>query len=129
MFGFGKKKEDENRKALRQEFESVTTALRTADNTVQIAVGHSINMANSLFEKSFSGAKGFQELPKSERISYIGKLTEMETSLKSKGDIPASLGFGLFKMWVGAAAELDAELMSQFSKELAYFSEKGDISP
>lgn len=86
-------------------------------------------MANSLFHKSFSGVNGFQDLPKSERISYINKLTDMESSLKSKGDMPASLGFGLFKMWAGAAAELDAELMNQFSRELAYFSKKGDISP
>lgn len=129
MFGFGKKKEDPNRKALRQEFESVTSALRTADATAQIAVGHAINMANSLFHKSFSGVNGFQDLPKSERISYINKLTDMESPLKSKGDMPASLGFGLFKMWAGAAAELDAELMNQFSRELAYFSKKGDISP
>ena len=50
-----------------------------------------------------------------------------EIMLKSKGDMPSSLGFGLFKMWVGATAELDTELMQKFSLELAYFSKKGNI--
>ncbi len=36
MFGFGKKKEDPNRKALREEFETVTTVLRSADNLTQV---------------------------------------------------------------------------------------------
>ena len=128
MFGFGKKKEDPNRKALREEFETVTTVLRTADNLTQVAVGHSINMANSLFHKMYSSPSEYQRLPKSERISYINKLTNMENKLQEeKGDSHSALGFGLFKMWVGAVAEDDTELMQQFSNELAYFSKKGDL--
>jgi len=128
MFGFGKKKEDPNRKALREEFESVTTALKSADNLIQVAVGHSINMANSLFHQTYSSPSEFQRLPMSERISYINKLTDMENKLKEeKGDPHSALGFGLFKMWVGAVAEVDTGLMQQFSNELAYFSKKGDL--
>jgi hypothetical protein len=44
-----------------------------------------------------------------------------------KGDVAASLGFGLFKMWVGTLASNDSELERQFSDELAYFSKKGDL--
>ncbi len=51
MFGFGKKREGSNRKALREEFETVTATLRSADNLVQVAVGHSINMASSFFTR------------------------------------------------------------------------------
>jgi hypothetical protein len=40
MFGFGKKKEGPNRRALREEFEAVTQALHQADEVTQIAVGH-----------------------------------------------------------------------------------------
>ena len=128
MFGFGKKKEDPSRKALREEFEAVTNALRLADNLAQVAVGHSINMANSLFHQVYSSPSVFQRLPKLDRISYINKLTDMENKLKEeKGDLYSALGFGLFKMWVGAVAELDTELMQQFSNELAYFSKKGDL--
>ncbi len=48
--------------------------------------------------------------------------------MKEMRDPSVSLGFGLFKMWVGGVAELDTELMEQCSKELAYFSRKGDLS-
>jgi len=128
MLGFGKKKEDPNRKAVREDFETVTTALRSADNLTQAAVGHSINMASSLFHQIYSNPREFQRLPMSERISYINRLTNMENKLKEeKGDPHSALGFGLFKMWVGAVAEVDTELMQQFSNELAYFSKKCDI--
>ncbi len=129
MFGFGKKRENLNRKALREEFETVTATLRSADNLVQITVGHSINMASSFFHQVYSSLGEFQQLPYSERISYIEKLTDMENKVREEmGDPHASLGVALFKMWVGAVTALDTELMEQFSKELAYFSRKGDLS-
>lgn len=42
--------------------------------------------------------------------------------------ITPSLGFGLFKMWVGALMAKDEPLMAQISEELAYFSKLGDLS-
>ena len=128
MFGFGKKKEDPNRKALREEFETVTQALRQADEVVQIAVGHAINMANSIFYQSYSTPSEFQKLPKTKQIEYIKKLTNMEVGLREeKNDPHSSIGFGLFKMWVGALSENDTELLNQFNSELSYFSQKGDL--
>ncbi len=128
MFGFGKKKEDPNRKALREEFELVTRALRQADDVAQIAVGHAINMANSLFQQAYNSPSEFQALPESQQIEYINKLTNMEVMLREeKNDPHSSIGFGLFKMWVGAVSEKDTELMNQFRSELAHFSRKGDL--
>jgi len=128
MFGFGKKKEDPNRKALREEFETVTQALRQADDVVQIVVGHAINMANSIFHQAHSSPSEFQRLPKSKQLEYINNLTKMEVGLRDeKNDPHSSIGYGLFKMWVGALSENDAELMNQISLELAYFSKKGDL--
>lgn len=96
MFG---KREDPNRKAFREEFEQVAQSIRQADEMVQVAVGHAINMTNSMFHKSFSGLADFQQLTNQERIQYIHKLTHMEESLRDeKGDLPSSIGFGLFKM-------------------------------
>jgi hypothetical protein len=128
MFGFGKKKEDPNRKALREEFETVTRALHQADDVVQVAVGHAINMANSIFHQAYSSPSEFQRLPKAKQIEYINKLTNTEVGLREeKNDPHSSIGFGLFKMWVGALSENDTELMNQFSSELAHFSKKGDL--
>lgn len=127
MFGFGNKKEDPNRKAFREEFEAVTKALHQADDAVQIAVGHAINMANSIFHQAYSTPSEFQKLPKAKQIEYINKLTNMEVGLREeKNDPNSSIGFGLFKMWIGALSENDTELMKQFNAELAHFSRKGE---
>lgn len=128
MFGFGKKKENPDRAAFRDEFETMTTRLRAADDGVQIAVGHSINMAFSLFRQTHATPQAFKRLPTTEQFAYIGKLTDMENRLRDeKGDVAASLGFGLFKMWVGTLASNDNELERQFSDELAYFSKRGNL--
>lgn len=128
MFGFAKRKEDPSRKALREEFGTVSTALRSADNLVQVAVGNSIKKANSIFHQAYSSPGKFQRLPKSERISYVNMLIDIENRLREKKvDRHAALGFRLFNMWVGAVAELDTKLMQQFGDELAYFSKKNDL--
>lgn len=128
MFGFGNKKENPNRKAFREEFETITQALRQADDLTQIAVGHAINMANSFFLQAYNNPSDFQKLPKAKKIEYINKLSNMEIGLREeKNDPHSSLGFGLFKMWVGALSEDDTELMNHFHSELAYFSRKGDL--
>jgi len=126
MFGFFKKKEPPSRKELREEFEKFTGALHRADDVTQIAVGHSINMANSMFIKQFGSVDVFCQQPTSERIKYIQSLTAFEEKM-SQQDPSVALGFGLFKMWVGVLSEQDQELMSQFSKELGYFSRKGGL--
>lgn len=127
MFGFGKKKEDPDRKAFREEFETVTRGLHLADEPTQMAVGHGINMASSLFNQSFKSPSDFQSSPINQQTDYINRLTNMEIGLRNI-DPPASLGFGLFKMWLGALQENDVELLNKFLIELKYFSRKGDLS-
>lgn len=126
MFGFFKKKEPPGRKELRQEFAQVTSALRRADDLAQVAVGHSINMANSMFIQRFKSIDAFRQLPKAERLNYIQSLTAFEERM-SQQDPHTAIGFGLFKMWVGVVSENDDELVSEFSKALGYFSRKGDL--
>ena len=127
MFGFFKR-ENPNRRAMRLEFETVTRQLRTADPLAQMAVGHSINMANSIFRQRYT-ASSFQALPSDEQLAYIHSLSAMETKLQAElSDPTASLGFGLFKMWVGALMAKDEPLMAQISEELAHFSKLRDLS-
>ena len=127
MFGLFKR-EDPDRRGMREEFEAVTRQLRSASPATQIAVGHAVNLANSLFRKSF-GTVSFQTLSTAEQIAYIDQLSVMETKLREvNNDLPGSLGFGLFKMWVGAVAAKDQPLMELMSKELSYFSSQGDLS-
>jgi S-adenosylhomocysteine hydrolase len=127
VFGFGKK-ENPDRQAFREEFEHTVARMRTADDVVQVAVGNAINMANSAFRSAHGTPAAFLSLPKAEQHAYIAKLTEMETKLKDEmHDAPSSLGFGLFKMWIGTLAAGDNALMEKFAKELAHFSRKGNL--
>jgi len=126
MFGLFKKQESSARKGLRLEFERVTAMLRDADDLPQMAVGHVINMMNSLFTQQFHTIEEFQLLPKSIRMDYIHKLTSMEEQMANEDPFSA-LGVGLFKMWIGAVVENDKALMSQFFNELSHFSQKGDL--
>jgi len=125
MFNFFKK-ESADRKAMRKEFEEHTKALRHADDLTQIAVGHAINMAHSMFIKRFGSAKEFGQQPINEQIKYIQSLSNFEEKIGVQDPLTA-LGSSLFKKWLAALAEADKELMSQFRKELDYFSRKGDI--
>ena len=128
MFGFGRKKESPERREAREEFESTCQRLRSADETVQIAVGHAINMVNSMFIKTFASVDGFKRIPDEHKFDYLRKLTVAENSFREeKKDMATSLGFGLFKMWVGMVTARDTELIEAFSRELAYFSRKGNL--
>ena len=125
---FGRKKEDPGRQAAREEFESTCRQLRGADEVVQVAVGHAINLANSLFVKTFGSMDGFKRLPAEQKFDYMRKLTTAEDMFREeKNDMASSLGFGLFKMWVGMVTAQDGELIDAFAREIAYFSRKGDL--
>lgn len=126
MGWFSKKAAPPGRKEFRAEFESVTARLREADDVTQMAVGHGINMAHSFFAQRFGDVKSFRALPTDEKHSYIQSLTAMEEKMIQK-DPPAGLGFGLFKMWVGALTANDEELVKEFSNTLAFFSKKGNL--
>jgi hypothetical protein len=129
MFGFGSKKENPERKAAREEFETTCRQLRGADEVVQMAVGHAINMANSMFMKTFESVDGFNRIPSSQKFEYIAKLTQAENTFRDeKKDMASSLGFGLFKMWVGMVTARDTELIDAFARELSVFSRKGNLN-
>jgi hypothetical protein len=126
MAWFTRKRETSERKAWREQFEGTISALRETDEASQVAVGHSINMANSILIKRFGSIDAFRQLPKSSKLEYINKLSQVKDDL-SERDPHAALGFVLYGMWLGAVTESDDELAHKFSSELAYFSRKGDM--
>ena len=121
MFGWFRKHDDQHREGLRNDFLRVTTKLKSADPGIRMAVGHSINMANSLFMQRFGGVQGFRALSRSEKLKYIEALTKAEGNT-AKEQPHRSIGFALFKMWVGALTEEDEELIEEFSHGLAELS-------
>lgn len=127
MFGFFKKKESAERKAMREEFEEHIRALRHADDATQMAVGYGINISNSMFIKRYGSIKAFCQQPIDEKIKYIQSINDFEEKMCSQDPLIV-LGSSLFKKWIATLIEEDKDLMSQFRRELDYFSRKGDIS-
>jgi len=71
---------------------------------------------------------GFERIPSTQKFEYLAKLTEAENAFRDeKKDMASSLGFGLFKMWVGMVTARDTELVDAFARELAFFSRKGNL--
>lgn len=128
MFNLFRPKEAPERKEFRETFMRYATNLRNSDETVQALVGHAINMANSLFFRTYSDIAEFESQPKSAQLDYINKLSVMEKKL-DKSEPVLALGFGLFKMWIAAVVDDDQELMEEFFVELSYFSKKGNLPP
>jgi hypothetical protein len=128
MFGLFKKEESSARRGLRLEFEHVSAMMREADNVSQMAVGASINVANSLFMQRFQSVDSFRLLPKSLKMKYIHNLSALEEA-RAKEDPHFALGVGLFKMWIGAVVANDKDLEAQIFNELGFLSKKGDIPP
>lgn len=114
------------RAELRQQFSQIVGTLKSADELARAAVGHGVNMMNSLFVKRFGEVSGFQRRSKAENLAFIDSLTHLEQKLASE-DPHGALGVILFKMWVGAVAERDQELMNEFSAELTSLSRPGEF--
>lgn len=121
--------ESASRSEFRSEFEQTVLQLKSAPEQAQAAVGHAINLAHSLFMKSFGSSAGYVASSQQTQAEYVRSLTQVEVRFRDeRNDAASSLGFGLFKMWIGTLQAGDTELSEHFAKELAYFSKKGDFS-
>ena len=97
MSWFNRNNEDPDRRAFREEFNEAVQALNKADKITRMAVGHSINMANTVLFQNFGDIEGFKKIPKTEQMAYLNKLHGLEEKLQ-KEDPVTGLGIGLFKM-------------------------------
>lgn len=125
MFGFGSRAKA--RRDAQEEFDTTCRKLRGGPELAQVALGHAINQAHSLFIARFGSADAFSKIPSREQFAYMESLSNASVAfMQEKKDPPSSLGFDLFKMWVGMVVVQDAELMNKFAAELSYFSKKGE---
>ncbi len=128
MFGFFSKKSNSDRIDLQQRFERCSAELRANDEQTQLAVGHSINLANSMFIQRFGSVDAFRRLRFTEKRKYAEQLNAAQSEMLKAQQREEALGFMLFKSWILTLAADDVELERQFSTELAFFSKKGDLS-
>jgi hypothetical protein len=122
MFSFRKKRNSE-RDAFQKEFEHVIVTMRRAPEAAQVSLSHTLNMVNTMFLQRFGNKENFIKSERSDQENYVRQLTDMEERLQTV-DAPASLGVGLFKMWVGTLLAHDDALQNRFSKELKAISKK-----
>ena len=119
-------KEDPYRKQNRLEFEAIMNDMIKQPQSTRIAVGHSINIANSMFYQRFSGVDNFMKLKRTEQMDYQQSLNEMQEKL-GETDPASMIGFHLFGKWISSLIENDKKLMLEFTKGLAILSEEADI--
>jgi hypothetical protein len=125
MFGLFGKRRESPREGIRKDYERVMDVVRRSPPAAQVAVGHNINLVNSMFVKRFRTIAAFQALPENERLGYIESLTKAEAAVAKEP--PAAVAFALFKMWVAAISANDAEMIEHVSKGISELSRKGDL--
>ncbi|KDM92463.1 hypothetical protein [Photobacterium galatheae] len=127
MFGFfkkRKKKESPQSEAKNNNFFVIAQAIRKSEPAVQIAVGDSIRLAQSMFKVSFPSRSFFQDLPLNEKVDYLDKLVSFENALNEKGDKISAFGFILFRLWLVALIDTDSDAFSAINEELEYLCKK-----
>ncbi len=115
------------REASREEFDQLTRTLRDSDDLSIMVVGNAINMANGVFLQTHTSAAAFMRLPRQAQAAYVQMLAAAEDELR-EGDPETALGFGLFRIWIGALISGDEDLIKRSFPELVYLGEKGDLT-
>lgn len=113
------------REGLRREFHWLLGKLGAVQPTIQMVVGHGVNMAHAMFCQAYPTSECFQQLTPEERHAYIRAISDAEDRFREDVDPHIAIGYALFKMWVGALAAGDQELMGEFRIALLPFRDKG----
>ena len=117
----------DHREEMKREFDEVTEGLKEADKLIQVSVGAGLNISHSMFIKNFGSQSKFSDMPKSEKIEYINKMSKFEDTIRSDKDQFMAIGIALFKMWLSAVTEDDEQLIDHFHTEMDRLSRIGDI--
>ena len=124
MFGLFKKKTSD-REAVLTECKVIVRFVQEADKLTRVALGHSINMAHSIFRQHYPSVEAFQSASVEERNQLIAQLTKMVESLLQK-DRHSALGFRMFSIWVVGLTTNDNFLTSQIEPVMKELSREGD---
>ncbi len=108
------------------QFTGIVAAIKSSEHQVQISIGHSINIAHSIFIKRFESLAAFRRCSPEEQVKYVENLIEMRNGLAGKNQIAAT-GCMLFTIWIFAVIKGDAEAEQKVGKELEFLSRIGDI--
>lgn len=126
MFGLFRKS-NPDRDALHAELKQSLALLRSAPPVVRAALGHSINMAHSIFVQRFTNLDGFRGLAKKDQVEYLKGNTRMVEKLMEKEQMHEALGFRLFGLWLVGVIESDSYLYDNASEIMKELSKEGDL--
>jgi hypothetical protein len=113
-----------SRELFRLEYSRLTSAVRSASEPDQRAIGAAIREAYGDFVHRFDTTHAFVHLSEDRRQPYLDMLEALVVALQ-RDNPAAAIGTGLFRLWVAAVAEEDGDLRNQFARELVYLSNKG----
>ncbi len=125
MFGFLKKKKSNERDGVIEEFNSIINQTKTGREDAQMVIGHGVNMANSIFLKTYSSPDDFRGRSYKEKFEYFEKFVKFKKGVKEK-DFGLSIGIHLFGTWLLALVQDDDDLEKIVKKELVWLSKKGE---
>ena len=115
------------REVIRSQFNRVAESIEQKDANAQAAIGHQINIMNSLFIQKFGYKQAFQNIGLDFQADYINKLHDMQLRASNDArDDNVAAGIYLFKTWLGVVSKGDEELDSEFGEYLAELSKKGE---
>ena len=126
MLSFFKKKKDSERDKVLEEFKSLIAQTKNGKEEAQVAIGHGVNIANSIFLKSYSSPDIFRQKSDKEKYDYFKKFCQTKENLK-KEDFGISVGFHFFGTYLVALVNNDYELEGIVQEELVWLSKKGEI--
>jgi hypothetical protein len=126
MFGFFKKKEKKQREEVINELMSLVGPLKDKNKEIQFAVGYGVNMASSIFYKSFSSVDHFEKESDKVKLKFFDKFLKFEKLMRDE-DPFMSMGVRLYSIWVLAIINKDCELFNLVNDELKWISKKADI--
>jgi hypothetical protein len=124
MFGMFKKKSENNRDKLQNEFDDIVRQVKSAARERQGLVGRGIQEAEKSFYKKYSKSS-FQTAPFSEQMKQVDFIRKMEVEINSS-DGPVkimSIGYALFNRWQSAVISKDNLLIENFEGELRNFKD------
>ena len=115
-----------NDEAVIKEFKEMIETTKAGKDDAQMVVGHGVNMANSIFLKTYPSPDVFQTKPYKEKLKYLKKFKKFQESYRQK-DLAFYIGIHFFATWLLSLVENDSELEKIVQKELIWLSQKGEL--
>lgn len=103
------------------EIKRILQSLKASPAQTRSAVGAGVHLANTDFIRQFGGMQCFCQIPLDEREQFCSRLSELESSLRSR-ELGMALGVGLYRIWLAdalAGRRDAAELLGQALTELS----------